>query len=534
MNRLLRASLAGLVLSILVVLGGAGPAAAHATLASSDPVDGAVLAKAPEQATLTFTESVALPQGGVRLYDADGTEREVTASALDRTVTVALPGGLSRGSHVLTWRVTSADGHPVAGSITFAIGEPSASVVRPDGDDGGMVRHVVAVVTAAAYLALFLALGVVGFWRFLLPGTQRLAPAGQRLLRMVRIAAVVGAVAWVLVFWVRAAAATQSGLGALLRPGDWTWSTPELAASLLTASALLALRWVTDLWPIVAAMLAGAVGPALAGHTRAFDPQLPVIVTDVVHVAAGSAWFGGSVALAIVLPRLAGRRQAGELVARFSTLAAGVLVALAASGALLAWRIVGSWEALVETTYGRVLLAKVAVVVVVVLFAAWNRFVLLPRARATVGHEAERQGLLAIGRVVRAEAVLLVAVLALSAVLVDRAPRVEEAFVVPGQPATRTLVLGEAEVHLTLEPARVGANTLSVHVEYPEGAPLTKPTLSVSGGGNSLGEQRLEIVGHGAWTSRIVLPTSGDWEFRMGMRLTKFDNPVDAVSFEVR
>lgn len=526
---------AGLLLSILVVLGGAGPAAAHATLASSDPADGAVLARAPEQATLTFTETVALRADGVRLYDADGTERAVNASALDDTVTVTLPDDLERGSHVLTWRVTSADGHPVAGSITFAIGEPSATVARPDvGDDGGMVRHVVAVVTAAAYLALFLALGLIGFWRFLLPGTQRLAPAGQRVLRSTRVAAVVGAVAWVLVFWVRSAAQTLDGFAAFVRPGDWTWGSPELVASVVTGAALLALRWVTEAWPVAVAMLAGAIGPSLAGHTRAFDPQLPVIVTDVVHVAAGSAWLGGSVALAMVLPRLAGRRQAGELVARFSSFAAGVLVALAATGGLLAWRIVGSWSALVETSYGRVLIAKVALVVVVVVVAAWNRFVLLPRSRAAVGHEAERQGSIAIGRVVRLEAVLLVGVLALSAVLVDRAPRTQETAAVPAQPISRTLVLGEAEVHLTLEPGRVGVNTLSVHVEYPEGAPLTKPTLFVRGGANDLGEQRLEIVGHGAWTSEIVLPTSGDWEFRVGMRLNKFNNPVEVATFRIR
>lgn len=534
MIRLLGASLVGLLLSILVVLGGAGPAAAHATLVEADPVDGAVLAEAPDEATLRFTENVALSSGGVRLYDADGTERSVQAEAIDEVVTVALPDDLGRGSHVLTWRVTSADGHPVAGSITFAIGEASATVVRPDvGDDAGALRHVVAVTTAAAYLALFAALGAMAFWRFLLPGDQRRAPAGQRVLRLVRIAAVVGAVAWLLVLWVRTAAQSGTGLSALVSPGEWSLSSAEVSASVLTAAALLALRWVTETWPVGIALGLGALGPSLAGHTRAFDPQLPVIATDIVHVAAGSAWFGGAFALALVLPQLAGRRAAADLVARFSTLAAGVLVALLATGGLLAWRIVGSWSDLVETTYGRVLLAKVTVVAVVVAIAAWNRFVLLPRSRAAVGHDAERSAMWGIGRAVRAEALLLVGVLALSAVLVDRAPRSVETVTAPAAPLTRTVPLGDAEAHLTLEPGRVGVNTLSVHVEYPEGAPLTKPTLRISGPDADLGEQRLEIVGHGAWTSRIVLPTAGTWEFWLGLRVDKFDNPVEVATFEI-
>ena len=64
---------------------------------------------------------------------------------------------------------------------------------------------------------------------------------------------------------------------------------------------------------------------------------------------------------------------------RFSTLAAGVLAALVATGSFMAWRIVGSWDGLVSTDYGRLLLVKIGVALVAVAIAAVNRFVLLPR-----------------------------------------------------------------------------------------------------------------------------------------------------------
>ena len=42
------------------------------------------------------------------------------------TVTIRLPEGLMAGTHLLSWRVISADSHPVGGALTFSIGQPSA------------------------------------------------------------------------------------------------------------------------------------------------------------------------------------------------------------------------------------------------------------------------------------------------------------------------------------------------------------------------------------------------------------------------
>ena len=103
--------------------------------------------------------------------------------------------------------------------------------------------------------------------------------------------------------------------------------------------------------------------PSVIGHTRAYEPVPLLVVTDVLHLAAGSVWLGGLVGLALTLPSLAGRaRDAAEVLARFSAVAAGVLGLLVVSGTLLGWRIIGSWSGLFGTTYGRLLLIKVGVV----------------------------------------------------------------------------------------------------------------------------------------------------------------------------
>ena len=55
----------------VLVLGGAGPASAHAALKSTEPGDGTVLKSAPRSITLTFTESVGLLDDSFRVLDPD-------------------------------------------------------------------------------------------------------------------------------------------------------------------------------------------------------------------------------------------------------------------------------------------------------------------------------------------------------------------------------------------------------------------------------------------------------------------------------
>jgi methionine-rich copper-binding protein CopC len=131
--------LAGLV-AVLAVLVGGGPAAAHSDLASSDPEDGAVLAQPPTSVAFTFNESL-LPQGNaITLTDtASGQRLTVAAADVDGdTVSVPWPQAAPAGQYRAAYRVVSADGHPIAGSITFTVQagasaspDPSASASAP-------------------------------------------------------------------------------------------------------------------------------------------------------------------------------------------------------------------------------------------------------------------------------------------------------------------------------------------------------------------------------------------------------------------
>src|SRR5262252_8233303 len=100
------------VLALLLLICFARDASAHASLASSEPRDGAILAKAPGKVALQFSESVTA--GAVNLIDATGRARkDATINAEGEAITVTLPPDLPDGTQIVSYRVISQDGHPV-------------------------------------------------------------------------------------------------------------------------------------------------------------------------------------------------------------------------------------------------------------------------------------------------------------------------------------------------------------------------------------------------------------------------------------
>src|SRR5258708_21878983 len=118
------------LIALLGALAPAGEAGAPASLVKAGPADGAVMPLPPAALPLTFNEPVSPLV--VRLIGPDGAPlAPIAVTAQDTTVTISAPPGLRRGTHVLSWRVISADGHPVGGSLMFSIGARS-SAAQPE------------------------------------------------------------------------------------------------------------------------------------------------------------------------------------------------------------------------------------------------------------------------------------------------------------------------------------------------------------------------------------------------------------------
>ncbi|OZC67737.1 hypothetical protein CH276_04770 [Rhodococcus sp. 06-470-2] len=104
------------------------PAAAHATLQSSNPAENSVLDAAPDEVTLTFNQSVQSNFATVTVVGADGTQWGASDPVVDgSTVTVDLDGLGAAGEYTIGYRVVSADGHPITGSIPFQLTQASST-----------------------------------------------------------------------------------------------------------------------------------------------------------------------------------------------------------------------------------------------------------------------------------------------------------------------------------------------------------------------------------------------------------------------
>ncbi|MFF3554535.1 copper resistance protein CopC [Streptomyces tsukubensis] len=417
-----RAFLAALVLAGTVfgtLLTAAGPAAAHAALTASNPKDGAVVATAPAEVSLTFSEHLAMGDDSIRVLEpggkrADtGTVRDLSADG--RVVhAVALRTELPNGTYTVAWQAVSADSHPISGAFTFSVGAPSATTVPlPGGETGGglvgflydaarymsyggfalmaggaafvllcwprgasvrplqrLVARSWTVLTGATLAMLLLRVPYTGSGKladaFDLAGLQDVletktgAALVSRLLLLGAAALFIAVLFSTYAMRVRAAAAGDgdsdgpgTGTGAEGKDGGRADLAFGLGVGGTVVSAGIAATW------------------ALSEHASTGIQTGLAMPVDVLHLLAVAGWLGGLAALLIALRREPSIEPAA--VRRFSTVAFVCVVVLAVTGLYQSWRQVGSWSALTGTEYGRLLLAKAALVAVLVVIARFSR-----------------------------------------------------------------------------------------------------------------------------------------------------------------
>ena len=403
-------ALAALVVALIVA--GAAPAFAHATLLTTDPQPGGKFDTSPREISLRFNEPVEVSLGGIRLYDAR--ERRIDVGEPEHPngqgnqVAASMPK-VDDGTYVVTWRVTSADAHPVQGAFTFQVGA-AGSVKNADAlakrllaSQGGSttVGVVYAIDRVALFATLALLIGGIVFLSVIFPA-GRDSRRAQRIVWGGWIGVVVATIAGIALEGIYASALPLTKVfdptvfGEVLdtRYGRVSLVRLALLVLLLPLLRILLSRHPASEHPLRTWWLASAgvlaVGlsltPGLAGHAGTGIYTGFAIPADAIHVLAMACWLGGLVMLlTVVLPRTdpAELRQG---INRYSALALGSIVALVVTGGFQAWRQVGSFNALRDTDYGKLLIAKLVV------FAALDRRRRVqPRGRESAVPDAARR-----------------------------------------------------------------------------------------------------------------------------------------------
>lgn len=253
-------ALLGVAAVFLIVLTGS-PAAAHASLLSSDPSENAVVAETPDRIVLTFNEPVRLDIDAVHGFRADGSDWAISAEATDNRVVITPDEDPGTGTVLLTWKVISADGHTVGSALTFSIGARSTGPV-------GTTSAQAASTTVAAlrWLALgLLAAGVLGLAGVALSGNVGAAPP---LWNVVLASAV-------LLVPLERLYAGGLPLRDLLDWLTWLDGITSLPTLLLVAGVVLAARLVTTRarGPMAAALAAGSLAAVVAFAATASGGQ---------------------------------------------------------------------------------------------------------------------------------------------------------------------------------------------------------------------------------------------------------------------
>ncbi|MEJ8658363.1 copper resistance CopC/CopD family protein [Streptomyces sp. MS1.AVA.4] len=396
----------------------AGTASAHAALTGSNPKDGAVLATAPKDVTLTFSEQVALGNDSIRVLDPKS--KRVDTGELNNLCSgniikygVTLHAGLPEGTYTVAWQAVSADSHPIAGAFTFSIGAPSKTAVELPKQEagGGLVGTLYGIARYAAYAGFVVLVGGAAFVLACWPRGANARPV-QRL---------------VVQGWVTLTAAT---LAMLLLRNPYTGSGEvgdafdlaglQAVLATKTGAALVSRLLLLGSAALFIAVLFGAYAKritdadadadadaesdagtttgaggdaqerakeqkdlsfglaiggtvvatgiaatwALSEHASTGIQPGVAMPVDVLHLLAVAAWLGGLVALLVALHRTPAIDRSAVL--RFSRVAFWSVVVLAATGLYQSWRQVGSWSALTGTSYGRLLLLKIGLVGVLV------------------------------------------------------------------------------------------------------------------------------------------------------------------------
>ena len=565
---LARRLLTGLVVALALLVVPAAPAWAHAELRSTTPPSGARFDEPPREVVLRFTEPVEASLGAVRVWNEDAdridTGRVARPGGDRRAVAVPLPP-LDDGGYVVTWRVVSADGHPIHGAFTFRVGpavgddDGTAALAREMlAQDGG--DPVTGFAYAVARLVLFAGiLGVVGGGLFAVflrpPGRPRREGAG--LLWSSWALAAVGTVAAVALQGAHGAGLGISGVfdpdvfGAALDTRYGSVSAARLGVLVaLGALLLVALRRPAGLpgpgralFAVAAVVLAAT--PGLAGHAVTGDLVALAVAADTLHVVAVAVWLGGLALLAVTVLRRGDAADGAPVVDRFSTVAAWSVVVTVATGSFQGWRQVRVVDAATATTYGRLLLLKVGLVVALIAAAALSRRWVRARAARRVvaaspgpGAMASRPGsppLSALRRTVAVELALAVAVLAVTALLVN-APPARSAL---ARPASIDLTAGDVLVTVTVDPAKAGTTDIHAYTLTPEGAVRDVEEISIAlrlprEGIGSL-DVPLRRAGPGHFAAYgFDLPIPGTWELETTVRLTDVDQERATATVVIR
>ena len=550
----------------------AQPAGAHSSLIGSDPPAGATLTEAFDEVVLQFDNPIEESFGGLQVFSPDGVRVESGQPVISETaVRVPLDRLRASGIYTVVFRIISADGHPVESDFTFtfdaptptpqptqptpvptsepspteptetptplatptpeASATPPAAVADEPPTDSFQLKDAGAGTALGLWTARFInqllltaLVGLLVTAVLLHPQSLREGPA-RGLLRWAGGAAVLWSLSALLLFTFGVSTAAARPLPEAL-DGDLvrrfastrfgTSTLVQSAVAILVAAAATTARGRRGAGAALAGAALGAFAPVWWGHAGS-SKLLPVAVTsNWAHVLGVTAWVGGLAVLAVVVLSNRGHRlDRAAATRRFSRLAGCAIGAVMLSGLVNALLNMGSADQLLDTTWGRLVVVKLALFAGIAWLGWQNRRRFVPRLSASPEASDVRQ---AFRRFAAVEVGLMVAAFAVAATLATVVPAQAEA---AARIQSIVSPFGDGEINLTVDPAEAGSNLIHLYFLGDDGTPreVDEPELTLTG---ETGQIAVDLLpaGPGHYTALAqTIPEPGDYTVDVTARI---------------
>ena len=498
-----------------------GEARAHAVLLETNPADRAVVEDAPREIALRFNEVVEPIL--IELRDSQATVIPADVVVVDRDIRVRPRNVLTGGAYIVSYRITSADSHPVAGSFLFAVGSAPAEWMTPG---VSMPSYTNWSWAAAFNRALFLAAATIAaggvVFHVIAGETPVLRPI------VVPIASL-GVATAILGIYLQGgllldAVAAEPFDGAIWRIGLTSTRGHALSLAAVGFALLFSYRRGVSIFG-AAAVLASFV---LSGHAATAAPQWIALPTLLLHVCVVAFWLGSLPPLLAALTKAP--RERNVVFRRFSDVATVIVPQLVVAGLILTTLQVQKFDALFGSAYSLILLTKLMLVGLMLTLAACNRWILMPEMIDGIpGHV--RRFRYSIFAEIALGFTILVATAFLSQTVPPRALAEHEAAVAEAaREAGQTILVaaGPREALIMVTPARAGRNTIRVRVLGPSDAPIEPLEMSVDLSNSVAGIEPLhrDLTAKGDGYFELTGPeltVGGSWTVRVDALINDFE-----------
>lgn len=506
-----RLRLVATLLGLLLCLWQPQAASAHASLIASDPSNDALLMHAPSSVRLTFNEDVDVL--AIQLIDETGAASPVTQIERRGSSLVLTPSALKDGANVISWRVISADGHPVGGALTFWIGRRGAPPPEIANAGNASLRAAIWATRLVIYAGLFGGIGGAFFLAWMRPARRTTAPyVTISALALAALALSIG----------------LQGLDALAAPlsslnlravwiagarGSFGAQASIAAIAIVLGAASLLTRAPARVLSLLALLGAG-LALAASGHAASAEPRWLTMPAVFLHGVSLVFWLGALLPLGMAL-----RQESTAPLQRFSRAIPWAIAALLVSGGLLAVVQLEHVDALWTTNYGQVFLVKVALVALLLMLGLRNRR-LTPDVAA--GNDIARR---AMCRSIARELALVAAILAVVGLWRFTPP--PRALALDNESFFTHLHTERAMANVTVSPGRAGPVEIAIQLETTDELPLKALGLSVTLSNPQAGIEpftaEAERLGDSDWRIKMSAPVAGRWTLGLGILISDFD-----------